>query len=96
MCTDFEAAVGFILPHDPVSKKQGTKWGAIVSDMTGNPKPGTGRTGVALHCHKYPEFNKLTDVQNDKLRLWQEDNNITGQSRGNSKGPRKKKGKHNK
>ena len=21
MCTDFEAAVGFVLPHDPVSKK---------------------------------------------------------------------------
>ena len=49
MCTDFEAAVGFFFPHYPVSKKQGTKQGAIVSDMTGNPKPGTSRTGVYLH-----------------------------------------------
>ena len=37
MCTDFEAAVGFVLPHDHVSKKQGTKRGAVVSDITGKP-----------------------------------------------------------
>ena len=68
MCTDFEAAVGFVLPHDPVLKKRGTKQGSIVSDMTGNPKPGTVRTGVALRWHNYPEFNKLQDVQKDELR----------------------------
>ena len=63
MCTDFEAAVGFVLPHDPILKKRGTKRGDIVSYITGNPKPGTGRIGVALLWHKYPGFDKLTDVQ---------------------------------
>ena len=67
MCTYFEAAVGFFFSCDPVLKKRGTKRGAIVSYMTGNPKPGTGRTGVALSWHKYPEFNNLTDVQKDEL-----------------------------
>ena len=89
MCTDFEGAIGFFLPHDHVSNKRGTKQGAIFSGTTGNPKPGTGRTGVALRCHKYPEFNKITDVHKDELRSWQEDNNITGPLRGNSKGPRR-------
>ena len=58
--------------------------------MTGNPKPGTGRIGVALRWHKYPEFNKLTDVQKDELRPWQEDDNITGPPCGDQKWPRKK------
>ena len=49
MCIDFESAVGFVLPHDSVLKKQGTKQGAIVSYMTGKTKPGTGRKEVALH-----------------------------------------------
>ena len=42
--------------------------------MTGNPKTGTSKTGVALRWHKYPEFKKLTDVHKDELRQWQEDN----------------------
>ena len=67
MFTDFEAALGFVLPHDPVLKKRDSKWGSIVSYITGNPKPGTGRKVVSLRCHKYPEFNKLTNVKNDKL-----------------------------
>ena len=70
MCTYFEAAVGFFLPHDTVSNKRGTKRGDIVSDMTGKPKPGTGRTGVALRWNKYPEFNKITDLQNYELKSW--------------------------
>ena len=89
MCTDFESAVGFVLPHDPVLKKRGKKRGAIVSYMTGKPKPGTGRTGVALCWHKYTAFNKLTDVQKDKLRSWQEENNITRPPRSNLKEPRR-------
>ena len=96
ICTDFEAVVGFFLLCDPVSKKQGTKQGYIVSDITGNTKPGTCRTGVSLRWHKYPEFNRLIDVHKDELRSWQEDDNITGPPRGNSKGPRKKNGNHNK
>ena len=67
MCTDFEAAVGFVFIHDPILKKRGKKREAIVSYMTGNPKPGTGRTGVALSWHKYPEFNNHTDVQKYEL-----------------------------
>ena len=96
MCTDFESAVGFVLPHDPVLKKRGKKRGAIVSYMTGKPKPGTGRTGVALLWHKYPEFNKPIDVRKDELGSWQEENIITGPPCGNSKGPNKKKGNYNK
>ena len=96
MCTYFEAAVDFFLPRDPVLKKQVNKWGVIDSDMTGNPKPITGRTRVTLRWHKYLEFNKFTDVQKGELRSWQEDNNITGTPCGNSKGPMKKKGNHNK
>ena len=72
MCTYFESAVGFVLPHDHVLKKKGTKRGVIVSYMTGNPKPGTGRIGVALCWNKYTEFNKLTYVEKDELMSWQE------------------------
>ena len=68
MCTDFEAAVGFVLLHGPILKKRGTKRGDIVSYMTGNPKTGTSKTGVALRLHKYPQFNKLTNVHKDELR----------------------------
>ena len=30
MFTKFEAAIGFVLPYDPILKKQGTERGAIV------------------------------------------------------------------
>ena len=69
MCTDFESCVNFVLPHNPVSKKRGTTREAIVSDLTSNPKPETGRTGVKLRWYKYPEFQKISKVQNDELRL---------------------------
>ena len=69
--------------------------GSYCLRFTRNPKPGTGRTGVDLRWHKYTEFNKLTDVKKYELRSWQADNDITG-PHGNSKGPRKKKGNHNK
>ena len=93
MCKDFEGVVGFFLPHDTVLMKLGTKLGAIVSYMTGNPKPVTGRTGFALRCCKYHALNNLTDVKKDELRSWQEDNNITRAPHGNSKRAKEEKGK---
>ena len=75
MHTDFEACVSFVLPHDPVLKKRGIKRRTIVSEVTANPKPGTGKTGVALCWHKYYEFGKLSSNQKDELQTWQAGNN---------------------
>ena len=76
---DFEAAVAFLLPTDPVAKKRnaGAKQGnAQISDTTADvaafgAKPGIGKTGVALRYHKHKEFHALTPEQRDELVAWQ-------------------------
>ena len=91
MRSDFERAVAFLLPTDPVKKKKrGEKRNAGQISATvaaangggGGGKKGSlknngkktqfkstfGTTGVEFRFYKTPEFNNLTDDQNDELR----------------------------
>ena len=84
MRNDFEAAVAFLLPHDPVKKKRGAKRASVqisaatsVSDPNDKPedggknvrfKPTYGKTGVELRYYKLKEWKKLTKEQQDEVR----------------------------
>ena len=84
---NFEDAASYLLPHDPVAKKQstGSKRGAAfissvaeeddgnVSTMTTH-KPSIGNTGVHLRYHKPNEYYKLTSEQKLELKEWHENN----------------------
>ena len=71
---NFEAAVAFLLPTDPVAKKgKGKRPSAKTSAASGNPKqigtlkPGRGSTGVEFRYYEPKEFRKLTKEQKDEL-----------------------------
>ena len=71
---NFESAVAFLLPTDPVTKKGKNKRpSAEISATTGNPKslgthkPGRGETGVEFRYYEPKEFRKLTQEQKDEL-----------------------------
>ena len=77
--TDFERAVAYVLPTDPVAKlrvhKPSNAGQAQISSATiappsnGNtPKIGIGKTGVEFRFYKKPEFNRLSKPQQDELR----------------------------
>lgn len=84
MMQDFEAAVAYLLPSDPVAKKRtsGSKRDqALISDTTGEgkqdtaevsavtgAKPARGKTGVEFRFYKKKEYDKLTKEQQDELR----------------------------
>ena len=82
---DFEAAVAYLLPYDPVAKKrlattkrgaalisdvEAMKEGEVSSNTTTQPKAGIGKTGVHLRYYKQTEYKKLTAEQKNELREW--------------------------
>ena len=73
---DFESSVAYLLPNDPVLKKQASKDGYSVSEVTaeeGTPevplKNGIGKTGVHLRYHTSEEYSRLSNSQRKELRL---------------------------
>lgn len=76
MRNNFEAAVAFLLPTDPVKKKgrKSKRNAAEISSTqatgaSGPPlKSGVGTTGVALRYHSPKEYAKLSEEQRDELR----------------------------
>ena len=73
---DFEAAVAYILPKDPVvRRKHDTSSGKHVEISEANvadfgTKPAIGKTGVHLRYHTGPEYEKLSLPQKKELREW--------------------------
>ena len=75
---DFELAVAYILPKDPVAKKREStsKRGASeISDVNANisgfgDKAGIGKTGVHLRWHDDDEYAKLSKDQRSELNQW--------------------------
>eukprot|EP01082_Thalassiosira_pseudonana_P000220 g65.t1 g65 contig1:151778-153098(+) len=80
MREDFERAVTFLLPCDPVARKRhkekrlfanisSTDAAATVSGASGL-KSGIGKTGVELRYHNSTEFKALEDAQRKELIAW--------------------------
>lgn len=73
---DFEAAVAYLLPNDPVDRKKkgaGKRTGAEISSTevgSFGSKKGIGMTGVHLRWHKPSEFKKLSEEQKEELFQW--------------------------
>ena len=78
---DFERSVAFLLPTDPVKRKQkgAKRTSAQISatDATESEdsnkkrvsfKPNVGKTGVELRYYKSKEYNKLSQEQKDELK----------------------------
>ena len=78
---NFELAVAYILPKDPVAKKResASKRGAAeISDVNANisgfgDKEGIGKSGVHLRWHSNDEYAKLTKEQRKELNQWRTD-----------------------
>jgi len=92
MRNDFESAVTFLLPVDPVAKKRKGNGGegnfANISSANGSnpgPKKSTGKTGVELRYYKKEEYRRLSDEQKDELREWRSKGK-NGKSKGGNKG----------
>lgn len=78
---DFEAAVAFLLPKDPVAKRAimagNKRHNASISDVSGDTtgvKSGIGSTGVHLRYHTHKEYAQLTSEQKNELREYREKN----------------------
>ena len=79
---DFEAAVAYLLPKDPVVKRkqqEGKRPAGEISDLTANvsdfgSKVGIGKTGVHLRYHSNAEYKVLKKPQQDELREWRKSN----------------------
>ena len=80
---NFEAAVAYLLPKDPVVKKRAVtaqkRGAADISETTADvsafgTKAGIGKTGVHLRYHQRAEYKALSDEQKDELREWREAN----------------------
>jgi hypothetical protein len=75
---DFEAAVAYMLPKDPVVKRKqqdGKRPASEISDVKAEladfgSKPGIGKTGVHLRYHNNTDYKKLSKPQQDELREW--------------------------
>jgi len=75
---NFESAVAYILPKDPVARKReaASKRGiGEISDVDATvagfgDKPGIGRTGVHLRWHGENEYSELTKEQRRELNQW--------------------------
>jgi hypothetical protein len=81
---DFEATASFLLPYDPVAKKQQSSTkrdhDSMVSDVTakvsstfGN-KSGLGKSGVHLRYHTTEEYKALSKEQRLELKEWRQKN----------------------
>ena len=97
---NFEAAVAFLLPTDPVAKKgKGKRPSAKISITTASPKelgtlkPGRGSTGVEFRYYEPKEFRKLTKEQKDELiaHRKKEGQGAAKQGAGGPKGKARKK-----
>jgi hypothetical protein len=102
MMNDFEAAVAYLLPSDPVAKKRtsGVKRGqGLISDSTGEEKmdaaevsaltggkPSRGKTGVEFRFYTKKEYTKLTREQRDELREYRKARENGPQEKGDKKG----------
>lgn len=82
---DFEAAVAYLLPKDPVAKKRvqfspsGKRNSAEISEVKAEvsdfgTKKGIGKTGVHFCFYKQAEYLDLTKEQQDELREWRKKN----------------------
>ena len=73
---DFQSSAAYLLPNDPVLKKQASKDGYSVSELTAEEgtsdvllKNGIGKNGVHLIYHTTEEYIHLFNAQNKELRL---------------------------
>lgn len=77
---NFEDAVSYLLPKDPVARKRTTQTKrtvAQISDTTAEiagfgDKPGIGKSGVHLRWHKFKEYKALSQEQREELDTWRE------------------------
>ena len=75
---DFEAAVAYLLPKDPVIRRKqdaNKRPAGEISDTTADvsgfgTKDSIGKTGVHLRYYKNAEYNDLTKPQQQELREW--------------------------
>ena len=91
MRNKFEAAVAFLLPTDPVAKKQKNKrTSAEISAATGDSAPkelgkhksGRGSTGVEFRYYEPDEFRQLSKAQKNELREHRKKNGLGAPSKG--------------
>ena len=102
---NFESAVAYLLPKDPVVRKrvQGNKRSVTeISEVTGevieisSMRPGIGKTGVHLRWYKGEEFRKLSKEQRTELVEWRAKTKEK-KSKGNTEdGDKRSKTKENK
>ena len=99
MRNNFEAAVAFLLPTDPVVKKgKGKRTNAEISAAAGDAKQmgtlkaGRGSTGVEFRYYEPKEFRKLTQEQKDELMEYRKKKGqgTPGKGAGSPKGKAKK------
>ena len=98
MRNNFEAAVAFLLPTDPVPKKgKGKRANAEISATAGESKhlgthkAGRGSTGVDFRYYEPKEFRKLTQEQKDELMEYRRKKGMTpGKGAGSNKNKFKK------
>lgn len=77
---NFEPAVAFLLPADPVARRRKENGNvgsaeANISSVGGGPggtKPSIGKTGVQFRYYKKKEYAKLSDEQKVELKEWRE------------------------
>ena len=85
---DFEAAVSYLLPKDPVVKrKEAPKRGiAHISDTTADPesKDGIGKSGVHLRWHSLESYSELNTEQKEELYEWRLKNGKKGTKKTNN------------
>ena len=87
--SNFELAIGVLLPVDPFAKFKRRNGGPANRNENGDanissayslgnkdkPNAGTGKTGVNLRFHKLSEYNQLTAAQKDELYQWRQTQN---------------------
>ena len=103
MRQDFEKAVAFLIPNDPVAKKKsdGKRPHAQISVAEGGNgkgsgtrlKNGVGRTGVEFRFYGKDEFRQLTEEQKKELFQWRADRDSKKKDKRKTKTPSKGKGK---
>ena len=95
---NFENVFTFLAPTCPVAAKAAKKErilfdaNVLSTNMKAQAglggdckKPGTGRTGIALHYHKYNKFQALSEEQRADLNEWKEANGGSKEDKGGGK-----------
>ena len=91
MSTYFEQTAAFLLPMDPVTKKNNKLKNVIISEVTGT-QSGVGTSGVSLCWHSNEEYGTLNPEQISELHDWRITN---GTNRGGLNSQKSKKGTKN-